>query len=76
MFLPLSSISKLKTFLKLRKEALKTSNKITRTLDDILLQHEDVICILHNVYPSVESRKTISEGIKSLFISYKMQQAK
>ena len=45
-------------------------------LDEILLQHEDVIGIVHHSYSSTQTKKKIINGIKKLFISFKISQAK
>ena len=74
--LPCGSIPKLSTFLRLRKLTLKTSTKNNPMLDDISLQHEDIIGIIHSMHADPDSRKLLTNGIKNLFMSYKMQQAK
>ena len=66
--------TKLQTFLKLRKNVIKVGSK--KMLDEITLQHEDVVGIVHSVYTNPEDKKTLMNGIKKLFISYKMTEAK
>ena len=68
--------SKINTFLKLRKLVLKLKPESNKNLDIIQLQHEDIIGIVHTAYKYPETKKKITDGVKNLFISYHMQQAK
>lgn len=74
--LPCELISKLSTFLKLRRLILKTTKSSLLTLDDISLEHEDILGIIHTAFTDSDTRRILTEGIKKLFISFKMQQAK
>jgi hypothetical protein len=76
MLLSTNSTSKLSLFLKIRKLILKINKKEGNCLDNILLEHSDIIGILHSAFSSAEIRKKLADGIKALFISFKMVQAK
>lgn len=72
VYVPLKT--KLALFVKLKRECLRLSTK--KYLDEIILQHQDIIGIVHNVYHNQQDRRQISEGIKQLFISFKVTEAK
>ena len=61
----------------MRKYIIKSSQNITHIIpDEVALSHEDIIVIIHSCFTDKEIRKMLTDGIKGLFISYKIQNAK
>ena len=63
--------NKLKLYLKARKFIIQTASNSTM-LDEILLNVQDAISVIHKLYLNEHIRKALVQGIKNIFMAFKL----
>lgn len=61
----------LKLYLKARKFIIQTTSNSTM-LDEILLNVQDAISVIHKLYQNEHIRKALVQGIKNIFMAFKL----
>jgi hypothetical protein len=63
--------NKLRLYLKTRKYILQTAAE-NAMLEEVLLDLQDSIAIIHRLFTNEEIRKALIQGIKNIFLAFKI----
>jgi hypothetical protein len=63
---------KIKLYLKARRLLTTTSKKTSPMIDEILLKIEDCIALVYKLFEGNDVRKVITNGIKNIFLAFKV----
>jgi hypothetical protein len=71
-----SNKNKIKMYLKARRLIINTTKTNREMIDEVLLSLEDTIAIIFKLFESESIRKAIVSGVKNIFLSFKIVEAK